>query len=178
MRHETRRGDKKEQTPQLNSSDSVGAFLREQRLSRNIGLEEVSEATGITTAMLQALENNDRQQLPAEVYIKAFYKKYAEYLGIDADEIAVKYQQQAPKQKKTGRGASFSTVITLKGKDESLFGESLRRLFMPLVIIILGIILYWIYKNYLVPGSTLGFYRNPLPGLLASLQTCPVRILG
>ena len=75
----------------LNFSETLGSYLRNRRLSRNINLDEVSGSTGITTAILQALEDKDREELPAEVYINAFYKKYAQYLEADSEEIKVKY---------------------------------------------------------------------------------------
>ena len=61
--------------------------MQERRISLNIGLEEVSEATGISPGVLKTLENDDREQFPAEVYVKAFYKKYVEFLGLDPEEI-------------------------------------------------------------------------------------------
>ncbi|KPJ99787.1 MAG: hypothetical protein AMJ60_03740 [Desulfobacterales bacterium SG8_35] len=140
-------------------------------MSRGIALEEVSDSTGISAAVLQALENEDREQLPAEVYVKAFYKKYAEYLGVDFEEIQVKYQQQTKSLKKTGQSSNFSTVITLKGQEENLLTEILRRLFLPLAILILGVLLYWIYKNYLTPFNPLGFYQKHLPSVCSFLRS-------
>ena len=127
-------------------------------MGRDIALEEVSESTGITTSVLQALENGDREKLPAEVYIKAFYKKYAEYLGLDTEEIQVKIQQPAQDLKKAGSRSDFSTVITLKGQEENLFVAILRRLFLPIIILLLGVLFYWLYKNYLTPYNPLGSF--------------------
>jgi len=127
-------------------------------MGRDIALEEVSESTGISTSVLEALENGDREKLPAEVYIKAFYKKYAEYLGLDPEEIHVKIQQPAQNLKKAGSRADFSTVITLKGQEENLFVAILRRLFLPITILVLGVLFYWIYKNYLAPYNPIGSF--------------------
>jgi cytoskeletal protein RodZ len=149
----------------LGSSESIGAYLRDNRLSRDISLEEVSESTGISTAVLQALEKDDREKLPAEVYIKAFYKKYAEYLGLDPEEIQIKIRQPDQNLKKAGRRSSFSTVVTIKGQEENLFVEILRRLFLPITILVLGVLLYWIYKNYLAPLNPLGVYQDHFPSL-------------
>jgi len=146
----------------LRSAETVGAYLRQMRLQRNIGLEEVSGDTGITVSVLEALENEDREQLPAEVYVKAFYKKYAEYLGLNPEEIDAKYRQQAPNPGKRDNRASFNTVITLKGQEDNVFAEMLRRSFLPLAILVLGILLYLIYKNYLTPYIPLGFYGENL----------------
>ncbi len=119
----------------------------------------MSEATGISAAILKALEEEEREQLPAEVYIKAFYKKYAEFLGLNSEDTAAKYQLQSRDLKKTGRKANFSTVITLKGQEENFFTELLRRLLLPVAILVLGVLIYLIYKNYITPYNPLGFYH-------------------
>jgi cytoskeleton protein RodZ len=163
-------GDKKNQGARPGCAGSIGAYMRDKRISRDIGTEEVSAATGISTTVLQALENDDRENLPAEVYIKAFYKKYAEYLGLDFAEVQAKYQQQAQSLKKTRRRFDFNTVVTLKGHGGSIFTETLRRLFLPMAILLLGILLYWIYKNYLAPYNPLGFYQDHFPAFHSLLS--------
>ena len=128
-------------------------------MSRNIGLEEVSEATGISTGVLKTLENDAREQFPAEVYIKAFYKKYAKYLGLDPEEILSAYQQKSQRQRKTGGRFNFSTVVTLKGKDESLFAEIVRISFVTIIVVLCGVLLYRIYINYLAPYNPIDFFK-------------------
>jgi cytoskeleton protein RodZ len=168
---QNRRGhaDKKRGDVKWTSSVTIGAYLRDKRMSRNIALEEVSEATGISTAVLKALENEDREQLPAEVYIKAFYKKYAEYLGLNPEEIQPRYHQEDQSPKKSGRRPGFSTVVTLKGQEENLFSEILRKLFLPILIILIGVFFYWIYINYLAPYNPLGFYQEHFPPVCEQL---------
>ncbi len=130
----------------------------------------MSAATGISPAVLQALENEDREKLPAEVYIKAFYKKYVEYLDLNPEDIYPQYQQQPLGPKKGGTKVDFNTVITLKGREENLFAEILRRLFLPIAVLILGILLYWIYNNYLAPHNPLGFWRQYYPSVSSLLS--------
>jgi len=142
------------------SPDTIGALLRDKRLTRNIGLEEVSEATGISPAVLRALESEEREKLPAEVYIKAFYKKYAAYMGINPEEIEIRHQPRAPGLEKTKNRSGFRPEITLKDEKENLFIEIIRRLFLPLAFLLLGFLLYWIYKNHLAPHNPLGYYHE------------------
>ena len=165
--------DIKNPDARLNPSETLGAYLRDKRLSRNVSLEEVSEATGITSTVLQALENEEREQLPAEVYVKAFYKKYAEHLGIDPSEVQAKYQEHTQGFNNIGKKAHFNTVITLKGQEENHFPEILRRALLPLAIIISGVLLYWIYKNYLSAYNPLGFYREHYHSVYSFLFTRP-----
>lgn len=133
--------------------------MQEKRVSRNVGLEEVSEATGISPGVLKTLENDDRERFPAKVYVRAFYKKYAEYLGLDPDEILSLYQQQSDSRRKKRGRVDFNTVIKLKGQEESFFTEITRRLFVPILVILGGILLYWIYTNYLTSYNPIDFFK-------------------
>ena len=141
------------------SADAIGAYLRKSRLSHNVGLEEVSEATGISPGILEILENDDREQFPAEIYVKAFYKKYAAYLELDPEEILSIYQQHSQKKNRKGSRFHFNTVVTLKRKGESLFIEIVRRSFVPIIVVLGGFLLYWIYSNYMASFNPIDFFK-------------------
>ena len=164
-------GDKKNNDARNDSARTIGTYLRDKRMNRDIGLEEVSAATGISSTVLRALENDDRDKLPAEVYVKAFYRKYAEYLDVDFEELQAKYQQQAQNLKKTRRRFDFSTVITLRGQGGNIVTVTFRRLLLPIVILLFGFLLYWIYNNYLAPNNPLGFYLEQIPAFYSSMSS-------
>ena len=96
--------------------------------------------------------------MPAEVYTRAFYKKYAAYLGLDPEEILATYEQQPQKQKRTESRINFGTVVTLKDKEENMLAGLANKMFFAGVIILAGVILYWIYKNYLAQYNPLSFF--------------------
>ena len=133
--------------------------MQERRISLNIGLEEVAEATGISTGVLKTLEDDDREQFPAEVYVKAFYKKYAEFLGLGPEEILSVYPQQSRKKSKTGGRFNSNIVVTLKGQEETLFSGISRKLFVPIIVVLSAVLLYWVYKNYLAPYNPIDFFK-------------------
>ena len=133
--------------------------MQERRVSLNIGLEEVSEATGISPGVLKTLENDEREQFPAEVYVKAFYKKYVEFLGLDPEEILSAYQQQSHKKSKTRGRFNSNTVVTLKGQEEALFSGISRKLFVPIIVVLGAVLLYWIYSNYLASYNPIDFFK-------------------
>jgi len=171
MQKRSGHGDIKNNDARLASSETIGAYLRNKRISLDITLEEVSDVTGISTAVLQALENGDKEHLPAEVYIKAFYNKYTDHLGLNFEDTYSKYQQQAKSLEKSGNRYHFNTVITLKGHERKNFAGFLRRLFLPTVILVSGVLLYWIYKNYLAAYNPLGFFREHISDVYAFLPT-------
>ena len=133
--------------------------MQEKRISLNIGLEEVSEATGISSGVLKTLENDDREQFPAEVYVKAFYKKYAEFLALDPEKILSAYQQQSHKKSKARGRFNSSTVVTLKGQEEALFSGISRKLLVPIIVVLGAVLLYWIYSNYLFSYDPIDFFK-------------------
>ncbi|KPJ98316.1 MAG: hypothetical protein AMJ60_08655 [Desulfobacterales bacterium SG8_35] len=92
------------------------------------------------------------------MYVLAFYKKYAAYLGFDPEEILAAYRKQLRRPQKAGRRVDFNTVVTLKSREEYLIVTILRRLFMPGVIILLGLLFYWLYENYLAVFKPSGFF--------------------
>jgi len=164
-------GDKKNHAARNDSARTIGMYLLDKRMNRDIGLEEVSAATGISSTVLRALENDDRDKLPAEVYVKAFYRKYAEYLDVDFEELQAKYQQQTQNLKKPRRRFDFSTVITLRGQGGNIVTETFRRLLLPIVILLFGFLLYWIYNNYLAPNNPLGFYLEQIPAFYSAMSS-------
>lgn len=139
------------------SKETIGAYLQKERRKRNIGLQDVAEATGISPGVLKALEEEDREKLPAEVYIKAFYRKYADFLGLPTDEVSVYPQpQDNPKQAKQDDRFHFQTIVELKSSGEGSYGDSIRMLLIAILIICLGALFYWAYKTNFNPMQFFG----------------------
>lgn len=68
--------------------DSVGSKLREARSRRKLSLAEAEAATKIRSRYLQAIENDDWDQLPGETYARAFIRTYGRFLGLDGERLA------------------------------------------------------------------------------------------
>lgn len=60
----------------------IGKILRDEREKKEISLETVSEATKIRTKYLKAIEDEQFDVLPGEVYARGFVTAYLKYLGI------------------------------------------------------------------------------------------------
>lgn len=78
--------------------DGVGKKLREARTRRKLTLQEVEAATKIRARYLQAIENEDWDQLPGDTYARAFIRTYGVLLGLDGDRLA--------EEQRRGRGAA------------------------------------------------------------------------
>lgn len=78
--------------------DGVGNKLRDARARRKLSLQEVEQATKIRARYLQALEDEDWDQLPGDTYARAFIRTYGALLGLDGDRLAdeQRLQQRGP----------------------------------------------------------------------------------
>lgn len=68
-------------------TDSVGSLLKKARTERNISLEQVSQATHIRLAYLEALESDHLERLPSLVQARGFLRLYANYLKIPVQPL-------------------------------------------------------------------------------------------
>ena len=66
----------------------IGAVLEKARRERGLSLRDVEDATKIRTRYLEGLEREDFSVLPDAVYVKGFLKTYANFLGLNGDEMA------------------------------------------------------------------------------------------
>jgi cytoskeletal protein RodZ len=72
--------------------ESPGKYLKAERESRNLSLQEVSESTKIREPLLKALEEDQYELVFSPVYVKGFLDAYAKYLGLDSNSIILQYQ--------------------------------------------------------------------------------------
>jgi cytoskeletal protein RodZ len=68
--------------------ESVGGRLRDARTRRELSLADVEAATKIRSRYLQAIENEEWEQLPGDVYARAFIRTYGRHLGLDGERLA------------------------------------------------------------------------------------------
>jgi cytoskeleton protein RodZ len=67
--------------------ESIGEKLRLAREQHTYTLDQVARDTRVARRFLQALEEEDFSAFPGETYAMGFLRTYAEYLGLDADEL-------------------------------------------------------------------------------------------
>jgi cytoskeleton protein RodZ len=72
---------------------SIGETLRRERQKRNLELDQISRDLKISSRFLQAIENDQFEQLPAGVFAKSFVRQYATLLGLDAEELVAEVQR-------------------------------------------------------------------------------------
>ena len=80
-----------------------GKRLREIRERMGIELSSISKETKIPTKILESIEEERFETLPATVYLKGFLKGYAQFLGLDPQKVVEDYLNAMPAEKKKNR---------------------------------------------------------------------------
>jgi hypothetical protein len=69
------------------ADEQLGKALSAARKARGLTLHDVERDTRISQKYLKALEEDDLDILPAPVYARAFTRTYAQYLGLNANQL-------------------------------------------------------------------------------------------
>lgn len=71
--------------------ESYGAILKKARVDKLLDLATVERETTITRQYLEALEAEDAAAFPGEPYLVGFLRNYADYLGVNTEEVIKLY---------------------------------------------------------------------------------------
>jgi cytoskeletal protein RodZ len=72
----------------------VGATLRRARTRKGLTIEQLARSTKINASILEALENNDFDRLPASVYTRGFLRSYAREVDLHPEDTVEQYLEQ------------------------------------------------------------------------------------
>ncbi|NMP20806.1 helix-turn-helix domain-containing protein [Sulfobacillus sp. DSM 109850] len=72
---------------------TIGEYLARSRQARDLTVKEISQDLHIREEYLEALEQDNWDKLPGEVYGQGFLRSYAKYLDLDAEQL-VQYRKR------------------------------------------------------------------------------------
>jgi len=75
----------------LDHHESAGRYLKALREESNATLQDVCEATRVSVSNLKALEAQNYDKLPADIFVKGHLNLYGDYLGIDGKQLAARF---------------------------------------------------------------------------------------
>lgn len=80
--------------------ENFGLHLKHERELRGVSLEEIAESTRIHIRYLEALEGNEFDDMPGEVFVKGYIRSYARVIGSDSEEMVNLYDEAVGKDRK------------------------------------------------------------------------------
>jgi cytoskeletal protein RodZ len=137
---------------------SLGEELKRERELRDISLREISEATKISIRILEAIERNNFRALPGGIFNRNFLRAYADFIGIDSENVVRKYNQQfdgsnehaPPVESIPGVGAS----ILLQPQPEKKKGNKWLQIVLILILLTVVGIYFYFNRHRFIPRAT------------------------
>ena len=136
-----------------------GGKLRLARERRGTSLQQISAATKISIAALEALERNDISKLPGGIFSRSFVRSYAQEVGLDPDETVHEFLERFQAAPAAPAPAHAGTIHSAIPEDESAFESQQRIAGVVLKLALISIplivlVLYFTMRTRGVPAST------------------------
>lgn len=130
------------------TTETIGSRLKRERLSKHMTLEEISESTRVNIDHLQALEDDDTSKLPERVFVQGFIRLYAQYVGLDPEEVLSHFLNDQDDTIDPKRKINVRKVLESEVMAESLSFMSSKQILFLILILLLGFLIYIGRQNY------------------------------
>jgi transcriptional regulator with XRE-family HTH domain len=111
--------------------EKLGKYLRENREAKGIALEEIEQVSNISLTYLRALEEGQMHVLPASTFTVGFLRQYARCIGLDPEDVVLRYRTAS--QGGSGRFREPSMEKVGRGRKRSIWGLGVSLLFLGLL---------------------------------------------
>lgn len=120
----------------------AGTKLYEERISKNLNLEEVAKATKIRSSFLEAIEKGEYKKLPSSTYAHGFVRNYSKFLGLPEKEILALFKREYDEDK-------FQKVVPdglLRKNDFPLKRFKFAQAFKIFILVFLALFIYIVFQ--------------------------------
>lgn len=115
---------------EFTSSEPFGQKLKAAREKAGYNIETLARVLHIRVDILQSIENNDFQKMPASGYCKNMVRSYARIVGLNQNEIANQYLDEYSAWE---RGVSAHAQVQQAASSQSSRRDSSRRSFLDVI---------------------------------------------
>lgn len=153
------------QSRKINKLGDLGETLKKKRIELGFSLAQVSRHSLIAERYLEAIEQEDWQYLPGEIYIRNFLKRYAAELSLDPIRVLKVYELRSNFVYQSSIG-SLQRTLPLPSSHFLILPKIIRNGLIVLVIISALGYLAWQVNQILIPPE-LAIY-SPVDNLVTN----------
>ncbi|MBE9105003.1 helix-turn-helix domain-containing protein [Nostoc cf. edaphicum LEGE 07299] len=73
----------------------IGQQLQKTRQSKGLSLDHIQLSTHIRTELIEALENGNSKELPDDIFVRGYIRRYGDALGLNGVALAASLPEQA-----------------------------------------------------------------------------------
>ena len=151
---------------EMTGASGVGALLKASRLRCGEDLRDVAHSLKIRYAFLDAIEGGRFADLPGPAYAAGFVRSYADYLGLDSEEVVRRFKKEAVPTPQHQSHLDFPSPVSESGMPKAAI------VFVGLLIAVVG------YGGWYVTsgkGNLLKELVAPVPEEMAQPAEAPAQ---
>ena len=157
--------------------DNFGDQLRQERVRRNVALDEIARSTKIRIRYLQALEDGQHERLPGIVFAKGYVRAYAETIGADAERLVGAYVAEQRSLGRLETQASQENVLEALAaaveNDKDIASKRSRAALIASVIAIVAFAAFWFGVRPMIGREAPVASTTPPEAVVAAQQPAP-----
>lgn len=97
---------------------AFGRWLARERELRGMGRDQVTRAVKLAPDVVEALESGQEARMPPRAYAVGYLKAYAAAVGLDANEVVLRFEEASGPPAGPGRprrrtGSPFRAVVAV-----------------------------------------------------------------
>jgi len=115
---------------------SIGAQLGEARVKHTLTIETVANELNLDASIIEAIENDDHENLPAPIFVQGYVRSYARLVGLPEEELVASYREQAE--------TPPPLTVTRITRKLPFFQLPSTRLIRNTILVSLAVILIWL----------------------------------
>ncbi|MFT5132056.1 MAG: cytoskeleton protein RodZ [Gammaproteobacteria bacterium] len=128
---------------------SAGEQLKHLREQKNLSVQNIASRLNLEIRIIEAIESNNFDVLPAATYARGYLRSYAKILGVDPEAIVSTYNDDAPDPPEI--------IPEIKHPSQRSSSDKPVRAFTYLISLTLVILLVaWFYSNFIVDKMSFG----------------------
>ena len=147
-------------TEQQNTGEptTLGAYLKRLRNEKNISVAEVAAKMYLQPQVIEALEQDDHENLPGQLYIYGYLQHYAKILDAPADQILSMYKKDTSDPREQGTESPTHRKPDTKEPKKWLYAI----IYLALFILVLLSFALWRSKYAQEPVEATGGMDQPV----------------
>ncbi len=145
---------------------SIGERLANARKAEGISLTKASNTTKLKVAYLEALEENNFEEIPAPIYAKNFIRIYGNYLGLDGKELSRDFGKTSEKKPPAPEPPkiSFTYYVTL------FLNAMARNIYLSVAVVACIILFFIVFKTPKEPEEIVAQNNNTPKDFIVELE--------
>lgn len=120
-----------------------GDILKKRRQQKGLSTQDIASQLRLDPNIVEALEANNFEALPAATYIRGYIRSYAKLLGVDGDEIVALYDDRAVEPPEIIPDVKHPTQVSSSDKPVKAFT------YLVSFILVLLLLTWWWQKYFI-----------------------------